>query len=101
LTIVVGEFALEHPDGCHWEEIDGWEIMRQCKWKNIGYLGWSWQGNGNNECNVSLEKLNMVTGNPQSGKQTWTHNSYSNWGNAIVWFTEFGIKATSKPATVF
>ena len=45
LTIVVGEFAKEHPEGCNWVEIDAWEIMRQCKWKNIGYLGWSWHGN--------------------------------------------------------
>jgi hypothetical protein len=35
---------LKHPDSCNnnqavWADIDGWEIMRQCTWKRIGYLG--------------------------------------------------------------
>jgi len=101
LTVMVGEFALEHPEGCSWVEIDAFEIMRQCKWKNIGYIGWSWHGNGYGECGSNLAPLNMVQGDAQSGAASWSTNTYTTWGNAIVWFPEFGIKATSKTASIF
>jgi hypothetical protein len=39
LTVIVGEFAETHPEGCNWIAIDIWEIMRQCKWKSMGYIG--------------------------------------------------------------
>jgi mannan endo-1,4-beta-mannosidase len=39
LTVIVGEFTLHHPDGCKWIKVDVWELMRQCKWKNVGYIG--------------------------------------------------------------
>ena len=44
LTVVVGEFTLHHPDGCSWIKVDIWELMRQCLWKNVGYIAWSWHG---------------------------------------------------------
>ena len=62
LTVIVGEFAQSHPDGCQWVDIDCWEIMRQCKWKSVGYLGWSWLGNGRGDCNTDLAPLNIVKG---------------------------------------
>ena len=39
LTVLVGEFASTHPDGCNWISIDAVDIITQCKLKNIGYLG--------------------------------------------------------------
>jgi hypothetical protein len=39
LTVIVGEFASTHPEGCDWIDIDAVDIITQCKLKNIGYLG--------------------------------------------------------------
>lgn len=39
LTVIVGEFALKLDCKNPATTVDAWEIMRQCRWKNIGYLG--------------------------------------------------------------
>jgi hypothetical protein len=28
LTVIIGEFASTHPEGCNWIDIDAWEILR-------------------------------------------------------------------------
>jgi len=104
LTVIVGEFTLHHPDGCKWIKVDVWELMRQCKWKNVGYIAWSWHGNGKGDCNYDLanpsSSLNMVKGSADDAS-TWTRSDFTEFGNAVVWYQEFGIKATSKRATIF
>ena len=83
LPIVVGEFGFNHSDGNPDEDT----IMATAQSLRIGYLGWSWSGNGG-----GVEYLDMVTGfNPAQ---------LTSWGERIFNGAN-GIKATSKEATVY
>ncbi|RNA11411.1 Mannan endo-1-4-beta-mannosidase, partial [Brachionus plicatilis] len=94
LTVIVGEFAMKLDCKNPATSVDAWEIMRQCRWKNIGYLGWSWHGNGRSSGCQTESDLNMVPGNAESAL-TWKQNIYTPWGQALVYYTNFGIKDTS------
>src|SRR5690348_8022792 len=52
LPIVVGEFGFNHSDGNPDEDT----IMATAQSRSIGYIGWSWSGNGG-----GVEYLDMVT----------------------------------------
>ncbi|MFB6554638.1 cellulase family glycosylhydrolase [Streptomyces sp. NPDC056405] len=83
LPVVVGEFGDQHSDGNPDEDA----IMATAQSLGVGYLGWSWSGNGS-----GVEYLDMVNGfNP---------NSLTNWGNRLFNGGN-GISATSKRATVY
>lgn len=83
LPIVVGEFGFNHSDGNPDEDT----IMATTQSLKIGYLGWSWSGNGG-----GVEYLDMVTGfNPAQ---------LTSWGERIFNGAN-GIKATAKEATVY
>ncbi|GAA1513992.1 hypothetical protein GCM10009827_030810 [Dactylosporangium maewongense] len=83
LPIVVGEFGFNHSDGNPDEDT----IMATTQSLRIGYLGWSWSGNGG-----GVEYLDMVTGfNPAQ---------LTSWGERIFNGAN-GIKATAKEATVY
>ncbi|MDG6104136.1 cellulase family glycosylhydrolase [Dactylosporangium aurantiacum] len=83
LPIVVGEFGFNHSDGNPDEDT----IMATSQSLRIGYLGWSWSGNGG-----GVEYLDMVTGfNPAQ---------LTSWGERIFNGAN-GIKATAKEATVY
>ncbi len=83
LPIVVGEFGFNHSDGNPDEDT----IMATAQSLKIGYLGWSWSGNGG-----GVEYLDMVTAfNPAQP---------TSWGERIFNGAN-GIKATAKEATVF
>lgn len=83
LAVVIGEFGIKHTNG----DVDEATIMSYSQEKGVGYLGWSWKGNGS-----GLEYLDM--------SNDWAGTSYTEQGNAIINGTN-GIKATSKLATVF
>jgi len=83
LAVVIGEFGIKHTNG----DVDEAAIMSYSQEKGVGYLGWSWKGNGS-----GLEYLDM--------SNDWAGTSYTEQGNAIINGTN-GIKATSKPATVY
>lgn len=83
LAIVVGEFGGEHGGKDVAEEA----ILQYAQDMGIGYLGWSWSGNGS--CCVQLDIVN-----------NWNPASLSTWGNYLINSTN-GIKATSKLATNF
>ena len=83
LAIVVGEFGAEHGGSNVAEEA----ILQYALDMGIGYLGWSWSGNGS--CCVQLDIVN-----------NWNAGSLSTWGNYLINSTN-GIKATSKLATNF
>ncbi|MEV0902469.1 cellulase family glycosylhydrolase [Actinoplanes sp. NPDC049802] len=83
LPIVVGEFGHDHSDGNPDEDT----IFATTQQRGIGYLGWSWSGNGG-----GVEYLDMVTGFNPAQLTTWGQRIF-NGAN--------GIKATSKEATVF
>ncbi|MET7423203.1 cellulase family glycosylhydrolase [Dactylosporangium sp. NPDC005555] len=83
LPIVVGEFGFNHSDGNPDEDT----IMATAQSLRIGYLGWSWSGNGG-----GVEYLDMATAfNPAQ---------LTSWGERIFNGAN-GIKATSKEATVY
>ncbi|WP_039912364.1 cellulase family glycosylhydrolase [Cellvibrio mixtus] len=83
LPIVVGEFGAEHNGSNVAEEA----ILQYAQDMRIGYLGWSWSGNGG--CCVQLDIVN-----------NWNAASLSTWGNFLINSTN-GIKATSRLATHF
>ncbi|MFC7545879.1 cellulase family glycosylhydrolase [Plantactinospora sp. GCM10030261] len=83
LPIVVGEFGHNHSDGNPDEDT----ILSYAQANNIGYLGWSWSGNGG-----GVEYLDMVTG--------FDKNQLTSWGQRIFNGAN-GIRQTAREATVF
>ncbi|MDO3681008.1 cellulase family glycosylhydrolase [Paenibacillus ehimensis] len=83
LALVIGEFGIKHTNG----DVDEATIMSYAQQKGVGYLGWSWKGNG-----AGLEYLDMST--------DWQGSSYTEQGRAIIEGPN-GIKATSKLSTVY
>ncbi len=84
LCIVVGEFGYKHYNG----DVDEEYILKYCTENNIGYLGWSWKGNGE-----GVEYLDIAT--------EWDGSALSeDWGEILI-NSENGIKATSKKCSVF
>ncbi|MFI1675688.1 glycoside hydrolase family 5 protein [Streptomyces sp. NPDC020607] len=83
LPIVVGEFGHLHSDG----NPDENAIMATAQSKGIGYLGWSWGGNGS-----GVEYLDLV--------QDFDARRLTGWGKRLFDGTN-GIKATAKEASVF
>ncbi|GGV43155.1 beta-mannosidase [Kitasatospora herbaricolor] len=83
LPIVVGEFGNLHSDGNPDEDA----IMATAKSLRVGYLGWSWSGNGS-----GVEYLDLVNG--------FDRNAPTSWGNRLFYGSD-GISSTSKTATVF
>ncbi|MFD7985359.1 cellulase family glycosylhydrolase [Kitasatospora indigofera] len=83
LPIVVGEFGNMHSDGNPDEDA----IMSTATSLKVGYLGWSWSGNGS-----GVEYLDLVNG--------FDKNSLTSWGNRFFNGSN-GISSTSRTATVF
>jgi mannan endo-1,4-beta-mannosidase len=83
LPIVVGEFGHNHSDGNPDEDT----IMATAQSLGVGYIGWSWSGNGG-----GVEYLDMVTAfNPAQ---------LTSWGQRIFSGAN-GIRATSREASVY
>lgn len=84
LCVCVGEFGYNHSDG----DVDEAFIMKYCTENNIGYLGWSWKGNGG-----GVEYLDIA--------KEWDGSVLSSdWGENLI-NGENGIKATSKICSIF
>jgi mannan endo-1,4-beta-mannosidase len=83
LPIVVGEFGFNHSDGNPDEDA----IMATAQSSGIGYLGWSWSGNGG-----GVEYLDLTTNFNAAALTSWGERLF-NGAN--------GIKATSREASVF
>lgn len=84
LCVCVGEFGYKHSDG----DVDEAYIMQYCQENGIGYLGWSWKGNGG-----GVEYLDITN--------EWDGSALSpEWGEILI-NGENGIKSTSKPCSVF
>lgn len=84
LCVIVGEFGYNHSDG----DVDEAYIMKYCTENNLGYLGWSWKGNGG-----GVEYLDIAL--DWEGKRL-----SSDWGEILINGAN-GIKETSKICTVF
>lgn len=84
LCIIVGEFGHTHSDG----DVDEGYILQYCDANDIGYLGWSWKGNGG-----GVGYLDIAV--------TWDGSVLSeDWGEILIG-SEYGIKATSEICSVF
>lgn len=84
LCVVVGEFGYNHSDG----DVDEDYIMKYCTENDIGYLGWSWKGNGG-----GVEYLDIA--------EDWEGKVLSSdWGEKLI-NGENGIKATSVLCSVY
>ncbi|MEV4390293.1 cellulase family glycosylhydrolase [Micromonospora sp. NPDC049580] len=83
LPIVVGEFGFNHSDG----DPDEDTILAYSQANGIGWLGWSWSGNGG-----GVEYLDMATAfNPAS---------LTSWGQRVFNGAN-GIRQTAREASVF
>jgi mannan endo-1,4-beta-mannosidase len=83
LPLIIGEFGFNHSDGNPDEDT----IMAQSVARGIGYLGWSWSGNGG-----GVEYLDQVTNFNVSQLTTWGQRLF-NGAN--------GIRSTSVQATIY
>ncbi|MCF6468605.1 beta-mannosidase [Nonomuraea sp. MG754425] len=83
LPLVIGEFGHNHSDGNPDEDT----IMSQAQSRGVGYIGWSWSGNGG-----GVEYLDMVTNFNPAALTSWGERIF-NGANGIV--------ATSREATFF
>ncbi|MBR1764992.1 MAG: cellulase family glycosylhydrolase [Ruminococcus sp.] len=84
LCVCVGEFGYNHSDG----DVDEAYIMKYCEENDIGWLGWSWKGNGG-----GVEYLDLAL--------DWDGLELSpEWGEVLV-NGENGIKETSEKCSVF
>lgn len=83
LPLVIGEFGFNHSDGNPDEDT----IMSEAQAKGIGYLGWSWSGNGG-----GVEYLDMVT--------AFDASRPTSWGTRIIDGAN-GLRATSIEASVY
>jgi len=84
LPLVIGEFAADHGPG---KEVAVKTIMERAEQDGLGYLGWSWSGNGGN-----LGSLDIV--------ENFDPERLTPWGRLLVEGTH-GLAETAKPATVF
>ena len=83
LPIVVGEFGHDHSDGNPDEDT----IFATTQQLGLGYLAWSWSGNGG-----GVEYLDLVT--------SFNASQLTSWGQRAVNGAN-GIRATSREASVY
>ncbi len=84
LCVIVGEFGYNHSDG----DVDEAFIMQYCGENDIGYLGWSWKGNGG-----GVEYLDIAL--------EWDGSRLSEeWGVNLI-EGDTGIRKTSEKCSVF
>lgn len=84
LCVIVGEFGYYHSDG----DVDEKYIMKYCTENNLGYLGWSWKGNGG-----GVEYLDIAL--------DWEGKTLSeDWGEVLINGPN-GIRETSKICSIY
>ncbi|MEE1930645.1 cellulase family glycosylhydrolase [Streptomyces sp. TRM 70351] len=83
LPILVGEFGFDHSDGNPDEDT----ILATAEELGLGYLGWSWSGNGG-----GVEYLDLVNG--------FDPNALSPWGERLIHGPN-GIAETAEEAAVY
>ena len=83
VPVIIGEFGFKHSNG----DVDEDTIMSYCTSKKVGYLGWSWKGNGG-----GVEYLDLAN--------SWDGSSLTDWGNTLFNST-YGIKKTSSICSIY
>lgn len=84
LPLVIGEFASDHGNSGN---IDEATIMDQADQKGVGYLGWSWSGNGSDLASLD------ITNN-------FSINNLTQWGSTLINGAN-GIKETGMTCSCF
>ncbi len=82
LPLVIGEFGADHQG----QPVDEGTIMAQAQQRGLGYIGWSWSGNGS--CCTSLDVVSNFG------------TSLTSWGNILVNGNN-GVRQTAVFASVF
>ena len=77
LALCIGEFGWYHSDG----DVDEAQILSYCQEKNVGWLAWSWYGNGNPV--QYLDLVDDASAAPGLSVQTASGKSCE-WGKKIV-----------------
>ncbi|MBR6760407.1 MAG: cellulase family glycosylhydrolase, partial [Oscillospiraceae bacterium] len=83
LCLIIGEFGFDHSDGDVQEDY----IMQYCDEVDIGWLSWSWYGNGS-----PVEYLDMSSAN--------VGGTLSDWGKNVIYGT-YGWEKTSELCSVY
>lgn len=83
LALCIGEFGLKHTNG----DVDEEAIINYCEEKSVGYMGWSWYGNGD-----EWKYLDITN--------DWSGSSLTEWGNILLNHRN-GIRNTSKICSIF
>ena len=84
LCIIVGEFGYTHTDG----DVDEGYILEYCNENSIGYLAWSWKGNGG-----GVEYLDL--------SYDWVGKELSpDWGEVVI-NGKNGIRETAVKCSIF
>ena len=83
LALCIGEFGLRHTDG----DVDEATIMSYSQEKGVGWIAWSWYGNGD-----TWKYLDMST--------DWQGSRLTEWGEIVVNGNN-GLKETSVICSVF
>jgi mannan endo-1,4-beta-mannosidase len=83
LPLVIGEFGHNHSDGNPDEDT----IMATAVSQGVGYLGWSWSGNGG-----GVEYLDQVT--------NFNAGALTSWGQRLFNGAN-GIRSTARQATIY
>lgn len=83
LAVIIGEFGHYHTNG----DVDETTIMNYTQQKGVGWLAWSWKGNGAEWSYLDLS-------------YDWAGNNLTEWGKTIVNGSN-GLKATSTKAPIF
>lgn len=102
LAVIVGEFAANFQLGwnCQILNINATEIISQASAKNIGYIGWSWQGNAD-DCTGGNSPLNILS-DMAGDISTWAEfGPFTDWGNTLIYSSGIGLNDSGKKATVF
>jgi mannan endo-1,4-beta-mannosidase len=86
IPVIVGEFGFQHTEGSAICDINESQIISTANTNGIGWLAWSWKGNGG-----GVEYLDLSS--------DWPGTSLSGWGNTVV--NGSGGTKTASTASVF
>ena len=81
----VGEFGWRHG----WVNVAYKTLMQYCQENGIGWIAWSWAGNG------GIDKVLDLT-----SPKTFSKNDLTGWGE-YLFYSEYGIQRTSKMAYTY
>jgi len=86
IPVIVGEFGFQHTEGGSVCDINEGQVISNANSNGIGWLAWSWKGNGG-----GVEYLDL--------SNDWAGTSLTGWGNTVI--NGSGGTKTASTASVF